>query len=57
MRGFLKLKSPMGDTSTDLEFGKTIFTKGLSGNPTNTDWYQYYIYTDNDQYLGSNGNH
>ena len=47
---------PMGDDSTKLKFGRTVFTKGLADVSDKENWYHHYYYLDNDERFHTNGN-
>ena len=47
---------PMGDDSTKLKFGRSVFTKGLDDKSDKNNWYHYYYYISGDQQYAGNGN-
>ena len=46
---------PMGDNGKTLQFGRTVFTKGLDEAQDKSKWYQHYYLENGDKYYSSNG--
>ena len=50
-----KYSYPMGDNAKQLQYGRTVFTKGLDDADDKNQWYQHYIYEHESKYYSSNG--